>query len=238
MSGIFYLYKNIFIEKLITKKDAVLKCVGVFALIVLSFLPSLMSLLDAGFYRCLAALEPLMFVLLILSIKFWLGMFAKKLSADKVLAWILSFILLLGGFMAFYNIYFYRAKPSSIEYKYIKDLIEREDLDKYSGIYFILPSREHSKYRYDEFNTPSAAFLSDVRHMTNCVLIDIAKENGQEIFYFDRHMYSGTPVRYFYKTSTQEVLVRSYIIWGGSRDEKVDVDPDILVIDMTKLKGI
>ncbi len=214
------------------KKEILYQCIIAAGIFVLSFLPNLVSLKNAAFYRCLVSVGAIALILAVLCLRLWVDIIVPGKFRERVLTFLLIFLCLWGGYKAFSNIYFYRSVPSAAEYKYIKGAMHKADSNLYNRIYFIMPDSHLVKGRYDEFNVPSTSFASDIRHIVTCVLREMAQEKGLEIIFFDRHMYRDIPVRYVYKVREGEAFARAYFVDGGLAQEQAQFDSKTLVVDM------
>lgn len=182
----------------------------ILVLLILSFLPNLLAVGNAAFYRCSAALTSIVFILFL-----WAAVQMANVFSEQVRRNIIFVILLLtaccGAYHARFNILNYRIIPSHRELVYVKARLRRPDLYKFHHVHFIRPDEAayQTVRRYDEFGVPSTHYRQNISLILKCAL----REIGLEPFFW-----------HFYPRITQ------------SRSPMPPPVSDVLVIDMTKME--
>jgi hypothetical protein len=141
------------------------------SLMLLSFLPNLLSATDAAFYRCCTGPSVIVLLLLIWALNRWLAFAPQRLRNTFMTA-----ILFLGSFygiiQARINVVYYRIIPSQTEFHYILEHIQQADLSRYKKI-LIIPAQQFPAERYDEFVTSSSRYPQDGSGIKNCVFNEL-----------------------------------------------------------------
>ncbi len=155
-------------------------------LIFLSFLPNLLSYIQAPFYRCCLALTPMVLIVFLIAFNYWLSFFSQTLR-KYVSTFVLILCFVIGSYTAYQNILDYRVIPSYMEINFIKNKIQGRRLMEYQKILVVVPESYGNwsqYYRYDEFIVPSMYFFQDIPFILRCVLNELGIETS---FVMDTH---------------------------------------------------
>lgn len=151
------------------------------SLFFLSFLPNLVAKGDAPFYRCCLGITTMIVIALIWSLKEWTCMLPVQFRS-KILTSILLFGCLWGVTRSYQTVLYYRALPSYIEKKYVKNILKKADMDKYKTIYIIRPdfSSLGLRKRYDEFGSLTTHYPGDKRAFLAAIFRELGVKNTKE----------------------------------------------------------
>ncbi len=204
------------------------------ALILLSFLPNLLSTFRSSVYRCCVALTSMVLIILLLAFNYWISFFPKHRQK-----FMMTFILMLGCFYgiykANYNVLEYRVIPNYLELEYLKKTLQAHDLTKYQRILIVMPSKyktqSPSRFRYDEFGVTSTYFFDDIPFVLKCALNEIGMEAS---FIIDTHWILRCQVT---SPETRKEYYHYFHIDVPRGDKYSLVDETTLIIDMNKIDG-
>jgi hypothetical protein len=154
------------------------------ALILLSYLPNLLSTINTPFYRTGIALTPLMVILLLWAILQWMTLVPKNFQQFTIHI-ILIISTIFGIYHARKTMLEARLLPSMLEVTYIKNALRNSDLTQYDSICIMRSNRTLGNLppRVDEFSMLSTNCADDYL-MVKCLLREIGfhaefgKENG------------------------------------------------------------
>jgi tetratricopeptide (TPR) repeat protein len=152
------------------RKSVAMSCLWQFCLFILvlflTFLPNLAAQGNAAFYRCLAPLSCLVWLVLVWAVFQWARIMPRLLTG-RVLTILFSIVTLCAGIKTYNNILFYRVLPSAIEWRAYKSMAEEIRSQKTEAIHIFLPYHTSAE-RYDEFLVLTSHYLFDVYHMIYC----------------------------------------------------------------------
>ena len=190
------------------------------SLLVLSFLPNLLAVQNAAFYRCCSALAAIVAILLIWAVGQWMIFVPSKIKT-LTLTGILLILFFCGAQKAFFNILLDRVIPSKVEFVYIESILRNINLDRYRHIHVIRPVQSFVPQRYDEFGILTTNNLRALAFYFACVSgeigrpVDFGKVDLTSHFIEkDRERYAGIPDAFYRKLTA---------IPTGPR---ADADPD------------
>jgi tetratricopeptide (TPR) repeat protein len=140
---------------------------GLFVLVFfLTFLPNLAATGNAAFYRCLAPLSSLVWLILVWTILQW-AQILPRLITGRVLTILFFFIAACAGIKTYGHILYDRVLPSAVEWRAYKTMAEEIRSRKIEAIHIFLPYHTSGE-RYDEFLVLTSHYLFDVYHMIYC----------------------------------------------------------------------
>ena len=173
------------------------------SLLILSFLPNLLAVKNAAFYRCSSALAAIVAVLFIWAVSQWMIFVPSKIKTIT-LTGILLILFFCGAQKAFFNILDYRVIPTKVEFAYFKGILDNINLDRFSHIHLIRPEKSFVSERYDEFGILTSNNLHALAFFLSC----IAEESGGKLDFGrvdltsqfidkDKERYAGMPEPFF-----------------------------------------
>jgi len=145
-------------------------------LIILSYLPNLMSSGKAGWYRTTAGFATAILFLFIWSTNQWTNLF-PLVKRDKILTCFLIIGCIAGSYLANKNIYRYRAMPSFLEFQYIKNKIAERKPGSFQKIHVVQPIHKVEIERYDEFGILTSHYKTDLDGFIIGVFRDLDRED-------------------------------------------------------------
>lgn len=166
------------------------------ALIVLSLLPSLVTMNSVSGYRLYVAFMPLVLIGLVLLLRYWVRLFPQSLQT-----WLMTAVLLTGfiwgGAKANQNVYRWHVVPNNFELEKVKAFLEDADVRKFNKL-IVLPVNQDfykARTRYGEFGMPQSVDFVDDVFIIRCALQESGIPNDL-IPAFGR--FSGLKCRFFY----------------------------------------
>jgi len=150
--------------------------IGINLLLVLSFLPNLVAVANVSPNRCLASLAALCLILLIWALKIYLHCVPGK-ARGKTLTAVLCLLCFYAVNTAHSNIDKFRVQPSRLEYTFFKDSLKLRD-NKMTAIHIVQPQFDDFYHYDDEFGVLTSSWATDLIPFINCVLNEIAAEEG------------------------------------------------------------
>ncbi len=157
-----------------------------FILTVLSFLPNLIAVGNASFYRCLAGLSGMLVILMIWSGKKALTLIPHPLGT-RLWMGILLIGCLFGMFQAYHTVFYYRVLPSYLELTYLQRIFRENDLGPFKRYHVIRPRETFPYHRYDELGVLTSQHFHNIIPITVCALREIGKENQLKTLSSSRH---------------------------------------------------
>lgn len=166
--------------------DFLRSIVLILGFLVLGFLPNLINIGFASFYRCLPALATIVLIIFVWVIREWL-LTAPSRWRPTVLSIFLFIGSLSGISQAHINIQLYRNLPSYLEIAYLKDILN-PDLAPYKKIHIVRPAQDfRSRYFYpgvyDEFANLTAYGPQDMVMMLKAMFWELGKPEEFENFF-------------------------------------------------------
>jgi len=120
------------------------------------------------FYRCLAPLTSLVWLILVWCIFQWKDIIPSVLTRYPMIA-LLSLFTVYAGIKTYQNVLYYRVLPSYIEWRAYKTLAKEIHIQKSGAILIFVPPHFSSE-RYDEFGVLSSHYLFDIYHLIYCAM--------------------------------------------------------------------
>ncbi len=204
-------------------------------LIFLSYLPNLLAAFNFPWYRSSLVLTTLILIILLWAVNEWVVFLATS-RRKIILTVILGVTCIWGLTQAYRNVLYYRVIPSSLEVQHIKTTLQKYDLTKFHTIYFIRLRKSliAKQARYDEFgvvSTTDGPFTIIYPYLIKCIL----RELGMQAYLIPETVWI---VKYLPNKPGIEKHNFHYLhVSSGIEGQPFLVDPETLVIDMTKLYG-
>ncbi len=178
--------------------------ITILGLLILSFLPNLLAVYNAPFYRCICALATIILLLLIWSLKVCLELIFK-IDASRYFNVFIVLACLFAGIYAFQTIHAYRVIPSKVELAYIMNIIKQREKSgqEYHTTHMILASREEMPSRYDEFGVLSSSYDGNVQFLFKVAFRELGIEDK---------LYNGS-VNFSYSYPGQAVLFKEDVLY-------------------------
>jgi len=167
-----------------------LKIFLIFVLIILAYLPNLLAVINASWYRCATALSAIAVLIFLWAIIEIASFFPK--NRNKLITTVLILLSVKGLVMNGDNVLYYRAVPSYLEFNFVKNILKEINPARYKRIHVILPTSYPIRYCYDEFGTPTfryypyslssmlAAAIQEDNKSETCEFILTASRNNEE----------------------------------------------------------
>ena len=232
--------------------DLILRFLIVSSLIILTYWPNLLCVVNFNPYRCGAGLAAIIVILLIGALRTYSQLFQKFSHFSVTL--ILCLVCLWGIVRCFDNIDRFRVKLSAVEYSFLKN-----SMNNFHGnlkeIYLIPATFDDFYSYYDEFGVSTFGFntYSHVVDLINAMLVDIEAENNMKWVGLERfaspeelkygisspNSYNST-FKYYFKEESADVkphyqTFELKIVLGEK--PKLKLQDSTLLIDMNNLYG-
>jgi hypothetical protein len=156
------------------------------SLVILSYLPNLLCAVNFNPYRCGAGLTALFIFFLVWALRTY-SQYIPGSARANVITLILAVVCAWGVYRCYDNIDRFRAKPSHLEYSFIRDSIKNFH-GNIKEIYLIPPRASDLYHYYDEFGVSTFSFdyYSNVVNLINAYIVDASAQNGMEWTGFKR----------------------------------------------------
>jgi hypothetical protein len=178
LSLLIFLVGAFILESIRSRRISLVNVTIAVTLLLLSFLPNLLAVVNLNATRCAAGLTALCLISLIWGLNVYLNYIPQPIRS-----YLLTSILGLTCFYAvttsYFNIDTFRARPSHLEYTFLKDAINSRQ-EKMKGVYIIQIGFDDFYRYYDEFGVLTSSWNWDIIPMFNCVMNEIAIEEGME----------------------------------------------------------
>jgi hypothetical protein len=217
---------------------ASLLAAAVFVLLVLSFLPNLITIVRQPFYRCLSGVSLIVFGLLIWSVAQWLAVLSRPEKYGRSVTIFCSLLAIYALFAAGNNLFLYRVKPSHTLTKYLKEQFRSGNLQKYKRIHFIHPPAASLKARWDEFGMITPVYAHDWLGLTACGLIERNKGEKHLGMVLVDHTRGSYEFYFLDKNKQKDLEIFSFLISGS--DKEIPLRPDessVLTLDYAQFFG-
>jgi hypothetical protein len=168
------------------------------SLVLLSYLPNLLAVINLSVYRCTAGITTLTVMALIWSIYTYCFTLLPKPLNSYLFTIILGTTCCFGIHQSYFNIDRYRASPSHLQYMYVKNSIEKFSRP-FEHFVVLLPNNKNFYYSNDEFGTWFSG--DDFFSIVNSVFDELGRDNGWEWVGPQIHP-SIAPVQYNYIEKT------------------------------------
>lgn len=184
----------------------------VLAMLLLSYMPSLVARSNRGAYRTLVALSPLVVFLLYGALWKW-SLLVPIRFRNAVVTAVLLAAGVFAGYQAHYTVMNHIVFPHTVEFMYVKTALGQADLSKVETVHIIRPDGPlfwNGPPRYDEFGGDTTSFWQDIPWIVKCAMNELGM-----LYYWDRGLK----------------------VTNSAKSEFSGADDRTLVIDMTRLQG-
>jgi hypothetical protein len=140
---------------------------------LLTYLPNLMSKIPAPFYRTAFGLTTIIMFVWLWIIRRFLSLAPQNIRS-AIFTTILFVALIIGGQECFKNVWLYRVLPSRMEWDYVTQMFQKNDLSRFDKIGVIQPVATPFD-RYDEFGVFTTFYNQDIKRLLTCAMRDVGK---------------------------------------------------------------
>jgi hypothetical protein len=147
------------------------------SLLLLSFLPNLIAVGDAPFYRCLAGPMTLALMAVCWSVYQWLSLISPSLRSRGMIIFLVAGCVF-GSYHAYRHVWVLRALPSRAEFAYVSKGIEEAIRLNSQRIHILRPDQDQIKHRYDEFGHLTTMDITNMLPLFTAALRETVMQEG------------------------------------------------------------
>ncbi|MDD3375219.1 MAG: hypothetical protein PHY73_05805 [Candidatus Omnitrophica bacterium] len=212
-------------------KIALLTCIF-FVLLLLSFLPNLLSSGNSSFYRCLSGPTTIVLGVMIWLIWCWTKIIKKH--QKNVFTFILMGLMIFGLLKACKNVFRYIVYPGFIQVDVMKSVL-RNNFYEYDRVHIIHSEKDKLQAYQDEFGFLSANLIQNRLGLVFCGYIETLKEDLNVLGIFFDYEKQEAEYLFTYKNDSKRGFAFKKVISSSLAGEPLLFDQPTIVVDMTRL---
>ena len=203
-------------------------------LIVLSFLPNLLSVRDVAYYRCSGALTSIILLTFFWALQQWVDFLSVQWKKN-IFTLVLCVFACYGISEGYKNVFYYRVRPSYLETAYLEKAVINALNKGVSHIHFIYPKFSNLKNsRFDEFGTLTTNFIQNQKPLLAGLLKEWANTHNSLLRKYEADKDQNNFYAVFEdKASHQRFSKRLYITHAFEYSK--EIPPEATIIDVRRV---